>query len=214
MNNPIQVQTLSFADLKSSEHLARNPMGSSPTFVDKDFNIDIWESGAVLTYLLEEYDKEYKLHPQPSKASASDRAKFLHIQYYIIATVYPFVASLYLHTLKPPQDQDPNYVKTATGKWKTLLAPTLENFFTGPYFLGEQMTAIDLLAAKPFKNAESMAVLQEFPKLDGLFQRIKCLPSFSIAYNETSTSDDDNHCERCRAMVLVPGDGHEEKKEG
>ena len=30
----VHIETLAFADLKSPEHLARNPMGTSPTFVD------------------------------------------------------------------------------------------------------------------------------------------------------------------------------------
>jgi glutathione S-transferase len=51
--NEVHIETLSFAELKSSSHLERNPMGTSPTLVDVDLGIAIWESGAVLTYLLE-----------------------------------------------------------------------------------------------------------------------------------------------------------------
>ena len=95
VDNPVKVETLSFADLKTPAHLSRNPMGSSPTFVDEERSIQIWESGAVLQYLLEEYDTNFKLYPQPGVAKPRDRAKFLHVQQYITATVYPFVASLF-----------------------------------------------------------------------------------------------------------------------
>ena len=212
VDNPVQVATLSFADLKTPEHLARNPMGSSPTFVDQDRSIGIWESGAVLTYLLEEYDTQYRLHPRPGVASPTDRAKFLHIQQYITATVYPFLASWYLHTLQPPSDQDEKYLETVARKWKTLLAPTLVSFCDdndGPFFLGTTMTAIDLLAAKPLNNADSLGVLQDFPKLFNLFTRVKCLPTFSRAYDVASAED----CYECRSMLLVPAAGEETKEE-
>ena len=52
---------LSFADIKESSYLDINPMGTAPTFQDGD--VIIWESGAVLTYLLERYDTHHKLHP-------------------------------------------------------------------------------------------------------------------------------------------------------
>eukprot|EP00567_Pseudictyota_dubia_P001838 CAMPEP_0197468790 /NCGR_PEP_ID=MMETSP1175-20131217/66268_1 /TAXON_ID=1003142 /ORGANISM="Triceratium dubium, Strain CCMP147" /LENGTH=250 /DNA_ID=CAMNT_0043004909 /DNA_START=20 /DNA_END=772 /DNA_ORIENTATION=+ len=223
VDNPVKVVTLSFGDLKSSKHLARNPMGSSPTFVDEERSIGIWESGAVLTYLLEEHDKEYRLHPRPGVASPGDRArflhvqqyitataypfvdraKFLHVQQYITATAYPFVASLFLHTLKPADEQDPKYIETATGKWKTLLAPTLECFCDGPFFMGDKMSAIDFLVAKPLNNAAAMGVLEEFPKLNKLFQKVKCLPSFAKAYGvEVNTCSE---CEKRRSMLMLPG---------
>jgi glutathione S-transferase len=212
VDNPIKVETLTFADLKTTEHKARNPMGSSPTFIDDDLGIGIWESGAVLTYLLEQYDTECKLYPKPGVASPADRAKFLHIQQYITATVYPFVASLFLHTLKPADEQDAAYVETAAGKWRTLLAPTLAKFLgDGPYFMGSQMTAIDLLAAKPFRNADSLGILKEFPTLDALFQHVKGLASFSPAYGDSTLASDQVVFKECRAMVLLPTE--EEKKE-
>ena len=40
--------------------------------------------------------------------------------------------------------------------------------------LGAQMTAIDLLAAKPFNNANSLGVLDAFPTLKLHFERIRC----------------------------------------
>ena len=108
VDNPVHVKTLSFDDLKSPEHLARNPMGTVPTFLDDDNSIQIWESGAVLTYLLEMFDHCYRLHPNPQKANPRNRARFLHLQQFIIATAYPFVATLYLHIItKPKEDQDP-----------------------------------------------------------------------------------------------------------
>ena len=229
VNNPVKVETLTFADLKTSEHLARNPMGSSPAFTDEGNHIAIWESGAVLTYLLELYDTSYQLHPQipplvvvgkqvSSTSKKKERADFLHLQQYIIATVYPFVASLFIHTLKPAEEQDKTYVESAKGKWKTLLAPTLSKFLgDSKFFVGDKLTAVDLLVAKPLGNAHSMGLLteEEFPTLYTLFKNIESMPSFTKAYSQpptTTTTADQNKNETVeqpkegRSFVLRPGD--------
>jgi glutathione S-transferase len=204
VDNPVHVATLSFSDLKTPEHLARNPMGTSPTFVDVATGIDIWESGAVLTYLLQAYDTQHVLHPDIGKVTPKDNATFLHLQQYILATVYPFVASLYLHTLKPQQDQDQSYVVKGKETWNTKLAPTLAGFLGDQdYFMGKTMTVIDLLAAKPLNNAHAMGLVEEFPTLHNLLAKIKARPSFVTAYNETPHP---LNCPECpRSMVLVPG---------
>ena len=75
--NHIHIETLEFAQLKTPEHFARNPMGTSPTFVDTENDFSIWESGAVLTYLLSIFDKDYKYHPNPLQTSQKTLAEFL-----------------------------------------------------------------------------------------------------------------------------------------
>jgi glutathione S-transferase len=202
VDKPVKVETLTFAQLKSPEHLARNPMGTSPAFTDEEHDIAIWESGAVLTYLLDLYDKDFALQPQPGKSLPSQRANFLHLQQYILATVYPFVATLYIHTLKRKEDQDQAYVENSKDKWRTLLAPTLIRFLgDAPYFMGETLSVIDLLAAKPLNNVNSMGMLSEFPTLHAVFQKVYSLPSFAKAYS----APEEAPCIECRSMLMIPG---------
>lgn len=206
----VNIETLTFAELKTPAHLARNPMGTSPAFTDEDNGIAIWESGAVLTYLLETYDTQHKFHPKQGTATPLERANFLHLQQYIIATVYPFLASLFLHTLKPEHEQDQGYIANAEKTWRTLLAPTLTGFLGGqPYFLGNDISSIDFLIAKPLNNAKSLNLLEEFPDLDALFKRVSCMPSFAIAYDMEERKEKD--CTECmednsqkRSLVLLP----------
>jgi len=198
----VNIETLTFAQLKSPSHLARNPMGTSPAFTDEDTGIAIWESGAVLTYLLETYDTQHKFHPKQGAVSPLERAKFLHLQQYIIATVYPFLASLFLHTLKPEHEQDHGYISSAKEKWLTLLAPTLtEVLGEQPFFLGNHISSIDFLIAKPLSNAKSLNLLEQFPNLDALFSRVSCMPSFAIAYDTEERKKD---CAQPRSFLLLP----------
>lgn len=175
----VTVKTLTFADLKLPDHLAINPMGTSPAFADGD-SVHMWESHAVLTHVLEMYDRSYTLHPPPRSAQ---RSAFLQLQAFIIVTVYPFVASLFLHTLKPGEEQDPAYVAAGKQKWTETIAPPLVAALADkPYLLGHEISAVDLVLAKPLRNAEALGVLGQFPTLEAMFRRIAARPSFAQAY--------------------------------
>mmetsp|Transcript_24091 Transcript_24091/g.45801 ORF Transcript_24091/g.45801 Transcript_24091/m.45801 type:complete len:234 (-) Transcript_24091:147-848(-) len=204
VGKPVVVVEEGFADLKTPEHLAINPMGTCPAF--QDGSIILWESGAVLDYLLERYDTDYRLHPAPITPSSTPdeiakRAKYLQLKQYVIATVYPFIASLVIHKLtKPVKDQDPEYVASATAKVNDLLVPTLTKWLgEGPYFLGTDISAVDILMAKPLRNLHQLDLLEQSPPLLALLEKVKSLPSYEKSY----TSIIDTSLE-ARGLVLVP----------
>lgn len=204
VNRPVEIVEKGFSDLKKPDHLAINPMGTCPAF--QDDSIILWESGAVLDYLLERYDPNYKLHPAPITPSSTPedtakRAKYLQLKQYVIATVYPFIASLVIHKLiKPAEEQDKEYVKSATTKINDLLIPTLaKSLGDGPYFLGSDISALDILIAKPLCNLHQLGLLAQGAPMSALFEKIRSLPSFEKSY----TTIADNTMEH-RDLVLVP----------
>jgi glutathione S-transferase len=181
-------------------------LGTSPVLHDDELDVTIWESGAIIDYLLELYDTEHKLHPPPpppppspsNMCPAGDpakivaqqqqaRAKYLQLKQFIIATVYPFVASWYIHSLKTDAaaaEQDVAYLESAQHKWRTVLAPVLVDWLgDGPYFLGDQMTVASLLVAKQLTNIHALGILPEFPTLQAFFDRVSSRPSYRPAYD-------------------------------
>lgn len=204
VDNPVVVQEISFADLKSKEHLAINPMGTSPAFQDTDLDITMWESGAVLDYVLERYDLQNQFYPAPTDEKSSPgkvmaRAKYLQLKQYIIATVYPFIASMYVHSLKDKDQLDEAYMTAARLKWNTVLGPVMTKWLgDGPYFLGDQISAVDFLVAKPLGNVKSMSLLSEFPALDALYVQLSSRPSYKEAYGGMKDHPND------QSLILVP----------
>ncbi|KAG9518361.1 hypothetical protein KCU93_g8428, partial [Aureobasidium melanogenum] len=58
---PHQVNVLTFNEAKEPRYLELNPNGRLPTIEDPSTGITIWESGAIILYLIDQYDKEEKL---------------------------------------------------------------------------------------------------------------------------------------------------------
>jgi glutathione S-transferase len=67
---PYEVADVGFPDVKKPEYLAVNPNGRLPAIHDPNTNLTLWESGAIVEYLVETYDKENRLsYPKGSNES-------------------------------------------------------------------------------------------------------------------------------------------------
>jgi glutathione S-transferase len=53
-----------FRQEKSAEYLALNPNGKVPLLVDEINGVNVWESCAIVYYLLDLFDPEEKLGPR------------------------------------------------------------------------------------------------------------------------------------------------------
>jgi glutathione S-transferase len=129
----------------------------------------MWESGAIIDNLIKLYDTEHKLaHSTPSRGDehvSAQRAKFLQLKQFIIAaTVYPFVASWYIHSLQDAAEQDAVYLESAATNGVLVLC-----LGVGPYFMGDQMTVASLLVAKPWTKIHAMGLLPAFPTRHSFF---------------------------------------------
>jgi glutathione S-transferase len=58
---PYEIEGIRFEEVKSARFLAVNPNGRVPAIEDPNTDVTLWESGAIIEYLVEQYDTEMKL---------------------------------------------------------------------------------------------------------------------------------------------------------
>lgn len=79
LNVPYEHKPWDFADLKTPAYEKLNPNGRTPTIEDPNTGIILWESGAIIEYLIETYDKskEFTYTTAPEKYHLK---QWLHFQ--------------------------------------------------------------------------------------------------------------------------------------
>jgi len=131
---------LKVVDLMKGEHLEEayvkiNPQHCIPTIVDTETNFTLWESRAILTYLVNKFAPGNSLYP----TDARQRAEVDRLLYFDIGTLYKAIGE----TVYPVmfKGQAPNPENEQTLKDKLAL---LETQLTGKKWVaGDDMTVAD-----------------------------------------------------------------------
>ena len=58
---PYETSPVAYADVKKPEYTKINPNGRLPAIYDPNTDLTLWESGAIVLYLIERYDTSHKL---------------------------------------------------------------------------------------------------------------------------------------------------------
>ena len=77
---PHEIVPITFPDLKKPDYLALNPNGRMPTIYDPNTDITVWESGAIILYLIERYDPERRMSFEPGSKEATLANQWLFFQ--------------------------------------------------------------------------------------------------------------------------------------
>lgn len=77
---PFKAEKVLLADIKKAEYTAINPNGRLPAIHDPNTGITLWESGAIIEYLVEKYDTEKKLSFESGTAEYYQTKQWLHYQ--------------------------------------------------------------------------------------------------------------------------------------
>ncbi|KAF2973475.1 hypothetical protein GQX73_g31 [Xylaria multiplex] len=58
---PFEVKFIEFAQMKEEAYLKLNPNGRVPAIEDPNTGLTLWESGPIVEYLVDQYDKDHKI---------------------------------------------------------------------------------------------------------------------------------------------------------
>ena len=165
-------------DLKSEKHRARHPLGRVPVLED-DGKL-IWESGAIVEYILECHEKA---DLKPDKRDPSFPA-YLQWFHYCEGMVMPPVNTIVVQTiLLPPERRDETALKQAQKLLTRALAPVDEALEGQVYLIGEFSAADVMLGHACFMSNRVGCVTDEMTNLKAYVERIAARPHFQTAIN-------------------------------
>ncbi|UJW83967.1 glutathione S-transferase family protein [Devosia sp. SL43] len=173
VGQPYNVRLVSFAELKQSDHVARQPFGQIPTYQDGD--LTLFESGAIVLHIAQ-------LHPGLLPTDANARARAISWMFAALATVEPPVLELqeaqFAEGDKPWTEQRLPLVKDRIRVRLAELARCLgdADWLDGDFSAGDLMMVHVLLRLAP------SGLLDEFPGLAAYCARAKARPAYQRAF--------------------------------
>ena len=175
---PYELNRMDFhpKDLKSDEHRARHPLGRVPVLDDDE--IRIWESGAIVEYILERH-KNGGLKPAVDSANYPAYLQWFH---YCEGMVMPPVNTIVVQTvLLPPDRRDETALAQAQKLLTRALAPVDEGLTGKDYLIGDFSGADIMLGHACFMSNRLGCVTDEMTNLKGYVERVAARPAFQKA---------------------------------
>ena len=163
-------------DLKSDEHRKRHPLGRIPVLDDGD--IRIYESGAIVEYVLERH-KNGGLKPQ---VNSEEFPQYLQWFHYCEGMVMPPINTIVVQTILLPEDRrDETVLKQAKNLLTKALIPVDENLHDKEFLIGKFSAADIMLGHACFMSNRMGCITEDMINLKGYVNRISERPSFKTA---------------------------------
>ncbi|MBQ63225.1 MAG: glutathione S-transferase [Gammaproteobacteria bacterium] len=175
---PYELNRMDFhpKDLKSDEHRARHPLGRVPVLEDGD--ISIYESGAIVDYVLERH-KNGGLKPA---TEAPEFPPYLQWFHYCEGMVMPPVNTIVVQTILLPEDKrDETVLAQAQRLLTRALVPVDEVLAGNDYLIGNFSGADIMLGHASYMSNLLGSVTEEMANLKGYISRVEQRPAFQKA---------------------------------
>ena len=175
---PYEINKMAFhpKDLKSDEHRERHPLGRVPVLDDGD--VRIYESGAIVEYILERH-KKGGLKPD---VDSSDYPNYLQWFHYCEGMVMPSMNTIVVHTILLPEERrDETVLGQAQRLLSKALGPVNEALEGKDYLIGDISGADFMLGHSCFMSNNLGCVSDEMTNIKGYVQRISERPAFKKA---------------------------------
>ena len=142
---PYEPIIIPFTDVKGAEYTKINPNGRLPSIYDPNTDLTLWESGAIVLYLVERYDTDHKISFPRGSNEASQAQQWLFFQAsgqgpYYGQTIY---FARYHHEKVPSAEERFNKeINRVTGVLEGWLAKQDQG--AGPWLVGDKFSYADL----------------------------------------------------------------------
>ena len=173
---PYDLETVDFVTPKTP-FTQRTPSGKFPVL--EDDGVVIFESGAIVEYIVERYGKGRLAPPIGSPL----RGPYLQWIHFAEATAFPPLGDIVRHSFfKPEGERIPAVVEDGRERAIATLA-VLERSLDGKeWLLGAEFSAADVMMGYTLHAAKLFGLLEgRFPNLNGYVDRLEARPAFQKA---------------------------------
>ena len=171
-----------------------HPLGKAPIITDGDRVIA--ESGAIVEYLLDNYDDGTLL---PAAGSA-EHDRYRYWLHYAEGTIMPLLLIALLFNsveAKSPLLVRPIAKGIAAKVRAAYLDPNIERnlqfmeqtLSEQTWFAGERLTGADIMMSFPVEGAEVRTGLTDYPQLHGFLERVRARPAWQRAIEQAGPHD-------------------------
>ncbi|KAJ5263606.1 hypothetical protein N7478_011211 [Penicillium angulare] len=179
---PYTIQLVDFQDIKKEPFISVNPNGRVPAIEDPNTGITLWESGAILEYIIETYDKENKISFASGSQDYFSAKQWLHFQ---MSGQGPYFGQAVWFTRYHPEqiqsakDRYINEIRRVSGVLDRTLADK-------EYLVGGKFSYADFAFIPWFKivGLFEIDLEKEFPNLDAWIKRQEARPSIAKALKD------------------------------
>lgn len=175
---PYENKQVDFADMKKEPYESINPNGRVPAIEDPNTGITLWESGAILEYLVETYDKEHTISFAPGTQEHFLAKQWLHFQ---VSGQGPYFGQAVWFTRYHPEKIESakeryyNEIRRVSGVLDRVLKDK-------EYLVGNKWSYADLAFIPWFGVVDFLGIsLAEYPHLQAWLSRQKAKPSVAKA---------------------------------
>ncbi|HWP64789.1 MAG TPA: glutathione S-transferase family protein [Candidatus Limnocylindria bacterium] len=177
---PYELNVVPFTQefLKSPAFLRVNPCGSLPAI--EDDGVVMFESGAILEYLLERYGNG-RLAVAPGSPA---RPRYLQWFHFGEATLLPPLGDIAQHALfRPEAERIPAMVADGQRRAAARLDVLEQALAASPYLCGDAFTAADVMVGYGVAIARLLGVVGErHPNVAAYLARLEARPAFQKAF--------------------------------
>ena len=165
------------SELKSEEHKKRHPLGRVPVL--EDDGITLFESGAIVDYIIEKYDNS------GLKPSVGSKLFPIYLQWYHYCEgmVMPPMNSIVVHTLiLPIERRDPEVLRQAKNLLTKSIIPVDELLSENRFLIGKNLSGVDFMLGHSLYMAKKLdCVNDDMTNIHRYLKLINNLESFKKA---------------------------------
>jgi glutathione S-transferase len=179
LNVPYDFKMISFPDMKKEQYEKINPNGRVPAIEDPNTDITLWESGAIIEYLVETYDKNNKISFPSGSKDYYEAKQWL---YYQASGQGPYFGQAVWFTVYHPEklpviiDRYVNEVRRVSGVLDRVLQG--KRFLVGGKFSYADAAFVTWYVIV-FLFADRINLETDFPTLNSWFEAMKLRPAIA-----------------------------------